>query len=131
MSYHWDLIEFLLHEIQHPTDEHFKPRLGAEKYAQQLEGAGQPLPNMDRLRAEAAEYESLLLDGGFIEPLPEEAGGTGENYRVTERGSRLLSLIGDSYPNHAGVRQSLDDRGDAALTPEVFDDLAARAAART
>lgn len=128
MSYNWELMQFLLHGVQGSANESFKPRLGAELFAQHLEDADRPLPNMDHLRAEAANYESLLFDGGFIETRPEEAGGTGENFVLTERGLRLLRMIDDGYPNNEGMRQALDEKGEAALVPETFDALADRAA---
>ena len=80
------------------------------------------MPNLDSLRAEAADYESLLFEGGFIVSRPEEEGGNGENFVLTERGSRLLAILDD--PQEA-QRQHLADKGDAALVPEVFDEMAA------
>ncbi len=42
---------------------------------------------MDALKQKAADYETILLEGGFIEPRPEEQGGNGENFVLTPRGS--------------------------------------------
>ncbi|WP_028240582.1 hypothetical protein [Stutzerimonas azotifigens] len=123
MSYNWDLIQYLLHEVQHSANENFKPRLAAEAFALAQEDAGQPLPNMDHLRAEAADYEDLLLNGGFIQPRPEEAGGIGENFVLTERGARLLGML-DKDAGGASMRRLLDEKGEAVLVPEVFDPLA-------
>ncbi len=78
---------------------------------------------MDHLRAEAADYEDLLLNGGFIQPRPEEAGGTGENFVLTERGARLLGML-DKDAGGASMRRLLDEKGEAVLVPEVFDPLA-------
>ncbi|EWC41595.1 transcriptional regulator [Pseudomonas stutzeri] len=123
MSYKWDLIQRLLHEVQTSASESFKPRRYAEEHAAQLESEGQPLPNLDSLRAEAADYESLLFEGGFIVTRPEEQGGNGENFVLTERGSRLLTIL-DS-PAEDGLRQRLVEKDEAGLVPEVFDELAA------
>ncbi len=122
MSYNWGLIQRLLHEVQRGANDSFKPRHYAEEHATQMEIEGQPMPNLDSLRAEAADYESLLFEGGFIVSRPEEAGGNGENFVLTERGSRLLAILDD--PQEA-QRQHLADKGDAALVPEVFDEMAA------
>ncbi|MBA1272226.1 transcriptional regulator [Stutzerimonas azotifigens] len=128
MSYNWDLILRLLHEVQNSANDTFKPRRYAEEHAQAMEAAGQPLPNLDHLRAEASDYESLLFEGKFIATRPTDEGGTGENFVLTERGAQLLRLIDASYPNSDGFRQQLDEQGEAALVPEIFDDLAAKAA---
>jgi len=122
MSYNWDLIQRLLHEVQASANDTFKPRRYAEEHAAQLESEGKPMPNLDSLRAEAADYESLLFEGGFIVARPEEQGGNGENFVLTERGE-LLGMLDD--PQTAGARQRLADKGEAALVPEVFDELAA------
>lgn len=87
MSYNWDLIQRLLHEVQASANDTFKPRRYAEEHAAQLESEGKPMPNLDSLRAEAADYESLLFEGGFIVARPEEQGGNGENFVLTERES--------------------------------------------
>jgi len=123
MSYKWDLIQRLLHEVQDSANDTFKPRRYAEEHAAQLEREGKPMPNLDSLRAEAADYESLLFEGGFIASRPEEQGGNGENFVLTERGSRLLAIL-DS-PAEQDRRQRLAEKGEAALVPEVFDQLAA------
>ncbi|WP_313024963.1 transcriptional regulator [Pseudomonas lopnurensis] len=124
MSYKWDLIQRLLHEVQTGANDSFKPRRYAEEHAAQLESEGQPLPNLDSLRAEAADYESLLFEGGFIVSRPEEQGGNGENFVLTERGMRLLEIL-DGRQDDNALRQRLMDKGEAALVPEVFDELAA------
>jgi hypothetical protein len=123
MSYKWDLIQRLLHEVQGSANDTFKPRRYAEEHAAQLESEGKSMPNLDSLRAEAADYESLLFEGGFIASRPEEQGGNGENFVLTERGSRLLGIL-DS-PAEQDRRQRLAEKGEAALVPEVFDELAA------
>lgn len=123
MSYKWDLIQRLLHEVQDSANDTFKPRRYAEEHAAQLESEGKSMPNLDSLRAEAADYESLLFEGGFIASRPEEQGWNGENFVLTERGSRLLAIL-DS-PAEQDRRQRLAEKGEAALVPEVFDQLAA------
>jgi len=123
MSYKWDLIQRLLHEVQDSANDTFKPRRYAEEHAAQLESEGKSMPNLDSLRAEAADYESLLFEGGFIASRPEEQGGNGENFVLTERGSRLLAIL-DS-PAEQDRRQRLAEKGEAALVPEVFEQLAA------
>lgn len=129
MSYNWDLILRLLHEVQTSANDTFKPRRYAEEHAQAMEAAGQPLPNLDHLRAEASDYESLLFEGKFIAARPTDEGGTGENFVLTERGAQLLRLLEAGAPASDGFRRQLDEKGEAALVPEVFDDIAARAAA--
>ncbi|MCQ4294694.1 transcriptional regulator [Pseudomonas stutzeri] len=123
MSYNWDLIQRLLHEVQTSGNDSFKPRRYAEEHAAQMESDGQPMPNLDSLRAEAADYESLLFEGGFIVARPEEQGGNGENFVLTERGTRLLAILDNQQD--VGQRQRLADKGEAALVPEVFDEMAA------
>ncbi|MES2819885.1 MAG: transcriptional regulator [Pseudomonadota bacterium] len=127
MSYNWDLIERLLHEVQNSAGKHFAPRAYAEELAQELERAGEHIGNLDHLKAEAAGYESQLLSAGFIAPRPEEDGGNGENFVLTERGAQLLSMIDSSFPGDEHPREWLDKQGEAALVPEIFDELAAKA----
>lgn len=121
MTYDWDLMLRLLREAQKPGSENFVPRQYADEHAMAMEEAGQPLPNLDSLKAEAQNYESLLFEGGFMVARPEEQGGNGENFVLTERGTRLLSMLEGGGGGH---RQRLDEKGEAALTPEVFDALA-------
>lgn len=125
MSYSWDLIERLLHEAQNSAGKPFAPRRYAEELAEELGQAGEPIGNLDHYRAEAAHYESLLLEAGFIEPRPESEGGNGENFVLTPRGAQLLSMLDSSIPGGEHARELLDSAGEAALTPEVFDRLAA------
>lgn len=124
MAYDWDLMTRVLHEVQGSADKHFAPRAYAEDEASERDRAGDPVDNLDALKAEAAKYESLLVEGGFIAPRPEEEGGTGDNFVLTERGSQLLALIDHSYPGCEHPREVLDEQGEAALVPEVFDELA-------
>nr|WP_298140994.1 transcriptional regulator [uncultured Pseudomonas sp.] len=127
MSYHWDLIERLLHEVQNSASKRFAPRAYAEQLAQELERAGEHTADLDVLKARATEYESLLLNGGFIAPRPEEEGGNGENFVLTERGLQLLSMIDSSIPGGEHSREMLEQQGTAALVPEVFDEVASEA----
>jgi len=120
MSYDWDLMLRLLREVQHSGRETFTPRQYADEHAVALEQAGQPMPNIDSLKAEAQDYESLLFEGGFLATRPEEEGGNGENFVLTARGQRLLAFLEDG---NAEDRQRLDEKGQAALVPEVFDEL--------
>jgi len=122
MSYNWSLMLRLLHELEKPGNESFKPRLHAEEHAAALEDARQPLPNLDSLKAEAQDYESLLFEGGFIEARPEEQGGNGENFVLTERGQRLLAIL-EAPASDEGLRRQLEEKGQSALVPEVFDSL--------
>ncbi|MCF7203108.1 transcriptional regulator [Pseudomonas oligotrophica] len=126
MRYDWELLLRLLREVQQSANHSFKPRRYAEEHALELEGRGEPMPNLDSLRAEAADYESILFEGGFMVARPEEEGGTGENFVLTERGQRLLEILDGRHPQSAGLRQRLDDQGAAALVPETFDGLLAR-----
>lgn len=127
MTYDWDLIERLLHEVQNGAGERFAPRAYAADLAEEMERAGEPLTSLDSLKAKAADYEAQLLTAGFIAPRPEEEGGNGENFILTERGLQLLSMIDSSFPGDEHPRDVLDQHGTAALVPEVFDDLAAKA----
>lgn len=123
-AYNWDLIERLLHEAQTSAGKNFAPRVIAEELATELEQAGDAVGDHDHFKKTAADYEALLLNGGFIEPRSEEQGGNGENFVLTERGSQLLSLIESASPGSEGPRALLDEKGLAALVPEVFDSLA-------
>ncbi|MFL1513499.1 MULTISPECIES: transcriptional regulator [Pseudomonas] len=126
-TYNWDLIERLLHEVQH-ADSSFAPRAYAEDHAaaKANEEDGAPAENLDHLKAVAGEYEKLLLERGFIESLPEDEGGTGSNYKLTPRGSSLLSLIDSSIPGNDHPRQVLDEQEDA-LDELTFDEVASKA----
>lgn len=124
MSYNWDLIERLLHEAQNSAGKPFTPRHYAAELADELDHAGEHIDNLDHFRAEAARYESELLHNGFIEPRPESEGGNGENFVLTPRGAQLLSMIDSSIPGGEHPREVLDEAGDAALIPEIFDELA-------
>ena len=126
-TYDWDLIERMLHEVQNGAGAPFVPRRCAEELADALKLAGKPVENPDALKAKADHYESSLLSAGFIEPRPQADGGNGENYRLTPRGSQLLSMIDSTFPGEEHPREVLDRHGLAALTPEVFDTLVPRA----
>ncbi|MDD0972551.1 transcriptional regulator [Pseudomonas fontis] len=125
-TYDWDLIERLLHEVQNGAGHSFTPRPYAEQHAAQLAAEGNPVPELDHLKTRACEYEKLLYDRGFIASRPEDEGGNGENFVLTERGSRLLSLIDSSIPGNDHPRQVLDEQADA-LDPDTFDELASKA----
>lgn len=125
--YNWDLIERLLHEVQNGAGKPFAPRRYAEDLAEELDQAGESVDKLDHLRAEAARYEARLLESGFIEPRPEEEGGNGENFVLTPRGAQLLSMLDSSIPGSERPRDVLDEAGDTALTPEVFDRIAPKA----
>ncbi|QNG99278.1 transcriptional regulator [Pseudomonas sediminis] len=127
MKHDWDLIERLLHEAQNSAGKPFAPRRYAEDLAAEKENAGDPVQDLDHIRAEAARYEARLLENGFIEPRPEDQGGNGENFVLTARGAQLLSMLDSSIPGSEHPREVLDEAGEAALTPEVFDRLAPKA----
>ncbi len=127
MVYHWDLIERLLHEAQNSAGQSFAPRRYAEELAAEMENAGERVEDLDHFRAEAARYESLLVENQFIAPRPEEEGGNGENFVLTPRGAQLLSMLDSSIPGSEHPREVLDGAGEAALTPEVFDEIAPKA----
>jgi len=124
-TYNWDLIERLLHEVQH-GEASFTPRPYAEQYAAQKATEGEETENLDHLKAVASEYEKLLLTRGYIEPRPQEQGGTGSNYILTARGSSLLSMIDSSIPGNDHPRQVLDEQEDA-LDELTFDEVASKA----
>ena len=123
MTYDWSLMLRLLREVQKPGNESFTPRQYAEEHAVALEDDSQPMPNLDSLKADAQNYESLLFEGGFIVSRPEEQGGNGENFILTERGQRLLDILEEGNAD-TGLRQRLDEKGQVALVPEIFDELA-------
>lgn len=122
--YDWDLIERLLHEVQNGAGQPFTPRPYAEQHAAALAARGDAPGDLDHLKARACEYEKLLFERGFIDSRPEEEGGNGENFVLTERGSRLLSMIDSSIPNPEGPRQLLDEQADA-LEQTTFERVAA------
>ena len=99
MSYNWDLIERLLHEVQNSADKNFAPRAYAGELAQELERAGEHTNNLDALKAEAADYESQLLGAGFIEPRPEGEGGLASH--------EAMHRLGQNGPLPDGVNARL------------------------
>ncbi len=105
MTHDWDLVERLLLEVRQSAHENFAPRAHAERLAEERSQAGQRVGDMDALKQKAADYEAILLEGGFIEPRPEEQGGNGENFVLTPRGERLLGLIGGETPKAAEARR--------------------------
>lgn len=123
-AYDWDLIERLLHKVQESAGESFTPRIYADELATELEQAGQTIGNHDTYKKTAADYEALLYKGGFIDARPTEEGGNGENFVLTARGAQLLQLVSRSSPGSEGPRALLDEKGLAALVPEVFDQIA-------
>ncbi|WP_313513356.1 transcriptional regulator [Pseudomonas sp.] len=125
MSYNWDLIERLLLEVQDSSGKNFAPRVYAEELAGEKANQGEAVGNVDSLKKEAGDLEGVLLQGGFIEPRPEEQGGNGVNFILTERGMRLLDLLDSDGPDPHTARSQLDAKGEAALVPEVFDSVAA------
>lgn len=126
-THNWDLIERMLHAVQNGAGQPFVPRRCADELAEALQQAGQKVHDVDALKAQADRYEATLLGGGFIEPRSEREGGNGENFMLTPRGAQLLSMIDSTFPGEQHPREILDQHGLAALTPEVFDDLAPRA----
>ena len=124
--YDWDLIERLLHEVQNGAEQSFTPRPYAEQHAAALAAKGQPVGDLDQLKTRACEYEKLLFERGFIETRPEEEGGNGENFVLTQRGSRLLSLIDSAIPGNDHPRQVLNEQADA-LDEATFDEVASKA----
>ena len=124
-TYNWALIERLLHEVQNGAGKPFTPRVYAEQYAVDLQNQGQAVGDVNELKELACIYEALLLKQGFIAPRPEDEGGTGENFVLTERGSRLLSLIDSAIPGNAHPLQVLNEQADP-LDPATFDALAAK-----
>ncbi|MNV97003.1 hypothetical protein D3C71_1920730 [compost metagenome] len=82
--------------------------------------------DLDHLKTRACEYEKLLFERGFIESRAEEDGGNGENFVLSERGSRLMSLLDSSIPGFEHPRQVLDEQEDA-LDEATFDRVSAKA----
>jgi hypothetical protein len=125
-TYDWDLIERLLHEVQNGVGYSLTPRHYAEQHAAALAARGEPVGDLDHLKTRACEYEKLLFTRGFIAGRPDEDGGNGENFVLTERGSRLLSLIDSSIPGFEHPRQVLDEQADA-LDAATFEQVASKA----
>ncbi|HCG0889215.1 TPA: transcriptional regulator [Pseudomonas aeruginosa] len=121
MTHDWDLVERLLLEVRQSAHENFAPRAHAERLAEERSQAGQRVGDMDALKQKAADYEAILLEGGFIEPRAEEQGGNGENFVLTPRGERLLGLIGGETPKAAEALRLLEENGSEALHAERFD----------
>ena len=124
-TYDWDLIERLLHEVQNGGAS-FAPRKYAEEEAAKRAAAGEPIGNLDEFKKTAADYEGLLFTRGFIESRTEEECGNGENFKLTLRGSQLLSLIDSCIPGNNHPREVLDEQADA-LDPATFDEVASKA----
>jgi len=124
-TYDWDLIERLLHEVQNGGSS-FAPRKYAEEEAAKRAAAGEPIGNLDEFKKTAADYEGLLFTRGFIESRSEEECGNGENFKLTLRGSQLLSLIDSCIPGNNHPREVLDEQADA-LDPGTFDEVASKA----
>ncbi|WP_339488310.1 transcriptional regulator [Pseudomonas sp. EL_65y_Pfl2_R95] len=127
MKYNWDLIERLLQHAQDSANERFNPRKYAVQLAEEEQRAGASDINEDDLKAQACDYEALLLKADFIAPRPEAEGGNGENFVLTDRGLQLLNMIDSSFPGEQHPREILDREGLSALVPEVFDKLAVKA----
>ncbi|WP_263260833.1 transcriptional regulator [Pseudomonas sp. RIT-PI-S] len=113
-TYNWDLIERLLHKVQ--TDKDFDGQGYAEEFArtQAAEGVA-PIP-LDTLKSDAARYEQVLRERGFIRA---EAG---QGYTLTENGARLLALLDSSIPDKEHPRDVLNGQADA-LDPATFLEL--------
>ncbi|MGH8438409.1 MAG: transcriptional regulator [Pseudomonas sp.] len=126
ITYDWDLIERLLHEVQNSAGHSFTPRPYAEQHAADLAAKGEPVGDLDHLKTLACDYEKLLFDRGYIESRTGDAGGNGENFVLTARGSRLLSLIDSSIPGNDHPRQVLDEQEDA-LDETTFDQVSSQA----
>lgn len=125
-TYDWDLMERLLHEVQNGAGHSFTPRPYAEQHAADLAAKGDEVPELDHLKTRACEYEKLLFDRGYIETRPEDEGGNGENFVLTERGSRLLSVLDSSIPGNDHPRQVLNEQDDA-LDEVTFDKVTSKA----
>lgn len=118
-TYNWDLIERLLHKVQTTAGQAFASDQHAEELAttQAAEGAT-PVP-LDTLKADAARYESLLRERGFIQ------GEASTGYELTTNGARLLALLDSSIPDSEHPRDVLDAQDDP-LDPLTFVELAAK-----
>ncbi|MND21837.1 hypothetical protein D3C80_122090 [compost metagenome] len=130
MKHHdWEMLELLLHKVQESAHVAYAPREYVAELVEARQAAGRDVGgNLDQLKMQAADYEALLVNNGFIEARPEEQGGNGENFILGPRGVRLLELIDSSLPAHLHCRQMLDAQGESALEPGVFDRIAAQAA---
>jgi hypothetical protein len=119
-TYNWDLIERLLHKVQTTAGQAFDTDNHAEELARTQAAEGATPVALDTLKADAAHYERLLLERGFLQP------GEGAGYALTENGARLLALLDSSIPDSEHPRDVLDEQGDA-LDPATFETLASKA----
>ncbi|KFF84413.1 hypothetical protein KHW15_19675 [Pseudomonas syringae] len=94
MTYNWDLIERLLHDVQN-----------------------------NGTASTSTEFETLL-NRSYIEPRPREEGGDGSTYMLTKRGASLLALIDSSIPGNDHPRQVLNEQTGDPLDPALFDTIA-------
>ena len=85
MTHDWDLVERLLLEVRQSAHENFAPRAHAERLAEERSQAGQRVGDMDALKQKAADYEAILLEGGFIEPRRDAEGRRGSPAARGER----------------------------------------------
>ena len=63
MTYNWDLIERLLHEVQNSGGDSFD----AQEYTTTRASEGETVADPGKLEAEAAQLKELLTNRGFIQ----------------------------------------------------------------
>ncbi|SHN22145.1 hypothetical protein SAMN05216593_114121 [Pseudomonas asturiensis] len=121
MTYNWDLIERLLHEVQNSGGDSFD----AQEYTTTRASEGETVADPGKLEAEAAQLKELLTNRGFIQSrLAEEDGGR-SGFILTPRGSSLLALIDSSIPGNDHPREVLGRQEDG-LDPATFDEVASK-----
>ena len=120
-GYDWDLIRGLLREIGKETVVAFRPRLYAESFVVARERNGFALGNQDALKRQAAQYETSLASGGFIEARPMSRFGYGNDYLLTKQGHSLLELLESTSVEAKRAQKALMQEGKAALTKQGFD----------
>jgi hypothetical protein len=119
-TYNWDLIERLLHKVQATAGEPFDSGEHAEELSRSQAAEGAAPIALDTLKADAARYEQLLLERGFVQR------AQGPGYVLTEHGARLLALLDSSIPDKEHPRDVLDEQADA-LDPATFETLSSKA----
>ncbi|CAM3463263.1 transcriptional regulator [Pseudomonas floridensis] len=121
MTYNWDLIESLLHEVQNSGGGSFD----SHEYATAKASEGEVVADSGSLQAEAGQLKELLINRGFIQSRPAEESDGRSGLILTPRGSSLLALIDSSIPGNDHPREVLDRQEDG-LDPATFDEVASK-----
>ena len=94
--------------MQESANVNFAPREYAAELAERRQAAGQPVGGT--LEDARGGLRALAAGGRLYRPPTGKRGGNGENFVLTERGSRLQELINSSLPANLQFRELLDER---------------------